>query len=174
LEGWNGVFGVLESLLHDSIGVIARSSNLASYLIFYEEVTGESIEEAVLPGIFTYLDEFLKVPTEAGDTHNSQLTKKNKDRIVFLLAVTNSTASTILATTDRHKMGLSGVTLQLHSTRLWSRGVGVESHSNSTPQGYGAVELEWSGVEWSWSWSFHSMESNSRYITAVQEVKNDD
>jgi hypothetical protein len=163
LEGWNGVFGVLESLLHDSIGVIARSSNLASYLIFYEEVTGESIEEAVLPGIFTYLDEFLKVPTEAGDTHNSQLTKKNKDRIVFLLAVTNSTASTILATTDRHKMGLSGVTLQLHSTRLWSRGVGVEWSG-----------VEWSGVEWSWSWSFHSMESNSRYITAVQEVKNDD
>ena len=36
----------------------------------------------------------------------------------------------------------------------------VESHSNSTPRGYGAVELEWSGVEW--SWSFHSMESNSR------------
>ena len=74
-------------------GVIATSSNLASYLILifhfysqkrattsrlkpevvedvmfckenahilqkhYEEVTGESIEEAVLPGIFTYLDE---------------------------------------------------------------------------------------------------------------------
>ena len=46
--------------------------------------------------------------------------------LLFLLAVTTSTASTILAVTDRRKMGLSGVTLQLHSTRLWSRGVGVE------------------------------------------------